>query len=261
VTGTAAEEPEDVLPFLRGPLPERFRRLHVRLEPGVPRAYVEGEWRDALVVVEQGRLDLECHRGGVCSFPPGAVLHLQGLALRALRGGPGPAPTVLTAVLRRNPVEPRTVELPDRPYRGVRATCTRATMAVVADRIPEIIGEVVAAGAVLAGAPFIRYHRLGPDGEVDAEAGVPVDDPALATGALPAGRYAVTRHTGHLDGLDAATDALLRWAAERGLAWDRTDAGDGELWVCRAEHFLTDPTQQPDPALFETELCFRLADG
>lgn len=260
MSAPAGEEPAHVLPFLRGSLPGRFRRLHVLLEPGVPRAYVEDEWRDALVVVEQGRLDVECHRGGVRSFPAGAVLHLQGLALRALRG-PGPAPTVLTAVLRRNPVAPRTVDLPDRPYRGARATCTAATMHLVADRIGEIVGELLAGGAVVAGAPFLRYHRLGPGGEVDAEAGVPVDDPALATGVLPAGRYAVTRHTGHHDGLVTATDDLLRWAADRGLAWDRTDAPDGERWGCRAEHFLTDPAVEPDVTRHETELCFRVAGG
>jgi hypothetical protein len=250
---------EEVLPFLRGPLADRFRRLHVLLEPGVPRAYVEGEWRDALVVVERGTLDLECHRGGVRSFPQGAVLHLDGLALRALRGT-GPDPTILTAVLRRNPMEPRTVDLPDRPYRGARATCTATTMHVVADRIPEIVGDLLARGGVLAGAPFLRYHRLGPGEEIDAEAGVPVDDPELATGALPAGRYAVARHTGHHDGLVAATEDLLRWAAHRGLAWDRTEGPDGERWGCRAEHFLTDPAVEPDLTRHETELAFRLAD-
>ena len=278
------ESDDDDLPFLRGPLPERFRRLHVLLEPGVPRTYVAAEWRDALVVVEQGRLDLECHLGGVRTFPEGAVLHLDGLALRALRCD-GPDPTVLTAVLRRNTVEPRIVDLPDRPYLGVRAVCTATTMNVVADRLPGIIGHVLGRGGALAGAPFIRYHRVGPGDEYDAEAGVPVDDPGPATdgpathdpatddivtegpahditaGTLPAGRYAVTRHTGHLDGLPAATDALLAWAGDRDLAWDRTDTPHGERWGARVEHFLTNPAEEPDPSRYVTELSFRLADA
>lgn len=257
-------ESDDDLSFLHGPLPERFRRLHVLLEPGVPRTYVAAEWRDALVVVERGRLDLECHLGGVRSFPEGTVLHLDGLALRALRCD-GSDPTVLTAVLRRSTVDPRIVELPDRPYLGVRAVCTATTMAVVADRVPEIIGHVLGSGGALAGAPFVRYHRVGPGDEFDAEAGVPVDDPALATdslhaGTLPAGRYAVARHTGHLDGLVAATDALLAWADARDLPFDRTDTPDGELWGARVEHFLTNPAEEPDPDRHVTELCLRLAD-
>lgn len=262
--GAGAGSPDE-LPFLHGPLPERFRRLHLLLDPGVPHTYVAGQWRGALVVVERGRLDLECHRGGVRSFPAGAVLHLDGLALRALHG-PGPGPTVLTVVRRSSPGEPRIVELPDRAYLGVRATCTDTTVHVVTDRIPELIGHVLGRGAVPAGPPFLRYHRIGPGGEHDVEAGVPVDDPGLGTedlpaGVLPAGRYGVARHTGHHDGLGAATAALLARAVDRGLAWDRTEHPDGEWWGCRAEHFLTGPAQEPDPARHETELVLRLADG
>ena len=57
------------LPFLRGPLPAVFRRRTVVVEPGGHRPYDHAEWRDELVVVEHGRLDLECHNCGVRSFP------------------------------------------------------------------------------------------------------------------------------------------------------------------------------------------------
>lgn len=252
------------LPFLRGPLPRSFRRRCVVVRPGAPHPYVAAEWRDALVVVEQGVLDLECRRDGIRRFTTGAVLHLDGLALRALHCA-GPGPTVLITVTRRSAVEPRLVDLPDRPYLGVRATCTETTMSVVADRIPEIIGHVLGSGGTVAGAPFLRYHRIGAGGELDAEAGVPVDDPGLATaavpaGSLPAGRYAVVRHVGHLDGLAATTDGLLAWAAGQGLACDRTDTADGERWGCRTEHFLTHPAEEPDPDRYETEVTVRLAD-
>ncbi|MCX6466371.1 MAG: GyrI-like domain-containing protein [Pseudonocardiales bacterium] len=251
------------LPFVRGEVPGAFHRGRVELRPGAPRAYVPAEWDDTLVVVERGRLDLDLRGAGVRSFPAGSVLHLDGLALRALHC-PGPDPTVLVTVRRRRAVEPRIVDLPDRPYLGARTTCTEATMHAVADRIPAIVGHVLRMGGVLAGAPFIRYHRLGPDGELDAEAGVPVDDPALATdaipaGTLPGGRYAVTVHDGHRDGLPAATAGLLAWAEDRGVAWDRADSPGGEVWGCRAEHFLTGPAA-PDPTRHRTELCFRLAD-
>ncbi len=252
------------LPFVHGPVPRSFHRRRVVVRPGAPLPYVAARWRDTLVVVEQGELDLECRRDGVRRFPTGAVLHLDGLALRALHG-PGPGPTVLITVTRRRPVEPRIVDLPERPYLGVRAHCTPTTMSVVADRIPEIIGDVLGRGGAIAGAPFLRYHHIGDDGGLDAEAGVPVDNPGLATpaaraGALPAGRYAVVRHVGHLDGLAAATDGLLAWAEDRGLAWDRAAAGGGERWGCRTEHFLTNPAEEPDPARHETEIALRLAD-
>ena len=254
------------LPFLRGPLPPAFRRRVVAVDPDRPLPYDAAAWRGALVVVERGRLALLCHRGGVRTFATGAVLHLHDLPLRAL-ACPGPGTTVLIAVDRRTPVPYRTLDLPDRPYLGARTTCTPDTTAVIADRIPGVVGRILGAGVPIGGAPVLRYRVLSPDGRLDVEAGVPVDDPAplagdgLHAGALPAGRYAVARHVGPLDGLGAATDALLAAVAADGLAWDVVRRPDGEHWGCRAEHFLTDPRAEPDPARHETELVFRLADA
>lgn len=253
------------LPFLRGPLPAVFRRRTVVVEPGGRRPYDYAEWQDELVVVEHGRLDLECHNGGIRSFPTGAVLCLAGLPLRALHNR-GTDPTVLVAVSRRaeperRPVEPRIVDLPERPYLGVRRTCTMTTMDRVADRVPEIIGHLLSRGGAPAGAPFLRYHEVDPAGDLDVEACVPTDDIALVdgeivAGALPSGRYAVLLHRGHPDGLVAATERLLEWAEREGHAWDRT----GDRWEARTEHFLTHPLEQPDPNQWESELAFRLAD-
>jgi effector-binding domain-containing protein len=253
------------LPFLRGPLPAAFRRRTVVVEPGGHRPYDSTEWRDELVVVEHGRLDLECHNGGVRSFPTGAVLCLDHLALRTLHNR-GPDAVVLVAVSRRphperRTVEPRIVDLPERAYLGVRRTCTWDTVARVADRVPEIIGHLAAAGGTPAGAPFLRYHVIDPDGGLDVEACVPTDDTGagdgeIVAGALPAGRYAVLLHRGHPDGLVAETGRLLDWADREGHTWDR----DGHRWTARTEHFLTHPLEQPDPHRWESELAFRLAD-
>lgn len=251
-------------PFLRRPLPAAFRRRTVVVEPGGRRPYDDVEWRDELVVVERGRLDLECRDGGVRTFPTGAVLCLDHLALRALRNR-GADPTVLVAVSRRprperRTVQPRIVDQPERPYLGVRRTCTMTTIAAVADRVPEIIGHLLGAGGSPTGAPFLRYHVVDPSGDVDVEACVPTDDLHLAdgeivAGALPAGRYAVLLHRGHPDGLVGETARLLAWADREGHAWDR----DGDRWGARTEHFLTHPGEQPDPHRWESELAFRLA--
>ncbi len=260
------------LSFLRAPLPDTFQRRRIVLTPGRPRLYDSSEWRDALVVVEHGRLHLECHGGGFRTFGEGAVVTLDGLALRALHNR-GPGPAVLVAVCRRSvpngsPLSmktrgPRILELPDRPYIGVRRTVTMASIALVVDRIPEIVEHLVGRGSAPTGAPFLRYHLIDMDRSLEVEAGVPVDDTTLADGEvtagnLPAGRFVVARHLGHPDGLVDATTTLLRWAADQGLVWDRSVTGEGERWGCRAEHFLT-PLEQPDPHRGETELAFRLA--
>ena len=72
----------------------------VELPPGRERATHEAEWRDALVVVDRGEIELDCVGGSRRRFGRGAVLWLGGLPLRALRN-PGDERAVLVAVSRR----------------------------------------------------------------------------------------------------------------------------------------------------------------
>ena len=73
----------------------------VAVAPGGERAYDEAEWRDALVVVEQGAIDLLGVSGARCSFARGDILWLAGVPLRALYN-PGDEPAVLLALARGN---------------------------------------------------------------------------------------------------------------------------------------------------------------
>jgi hypothetical protein len=76
-----------------------FERRTVTVEAGSERSYDPAEWFDALVVVEQGEVELECRSGGSVRFMQGDVLWLTGLPLRALRN-PGPDAAVLVAISR-----------------------------------------------------------------------------------------------------------------------------------------------------------------
>ena len=76
-----------------------FRIRRIVVAPGAERAYDEAEWRDALVIVESGRLELDCSGGTSRGFRRGDVLWLIGLPLRALCNR-GAVPTVLVAVTR-----------------------------------------------------------------------------------------------------------------------------------------------------------------
>ena len=80
--------------------PPRFAFRAVALEAGGERIYDEAEWRDALVVVTLGEIELEAVNGDSCRLGRGSVLCLVGLPLRALRCR-GAEPTVLVAVSRR----------------------------------------------------------------------------------------------------------------------------------------------------------------
>jgi hypothetical protein len=62
----------------------RFERRVVVIGPGAARDYDPAEWRDAIVMVQRGEIEVEGRAGGRRRFGPGAVVWLDGLPLRAL---------------------------------------------------------------------------------------------------------------------------------------------------------------------------------
>jgi effector-binding domain-containing protein len=163
------------------------------------------------------------------------------------------------------PRPPEIIERAEQPYVAIRAHVTMAQLPGLADRFGEVFGWLAERDMTPAGPPFFRYRVIDMERLLDVEAGVPVrtsvgGDERVTAGTLPAGRYATFVHVGPYDGLIGAVDALLHWAETAGLAFDASSAEDGEHWGCRLEIYRTDPSQQPDPARWETQLAFRLAD-
>jgi hypothetical protein len=83
------------------------------LAPGEHLAFERAAWRDTLVEVDDGQLDLELRSGAYRRFGVGALLWLDGLGLRALHNR-GQQIAVLVAVSRT------------RPTRGSGCTATEA---------------------------------------------------------------------------------------------------------------------------------------
>jgi hypothetical protein len=90
----------DRLTFLGRRLPSWVELRVMIVAPSHRLACHQADWPDAIVVVEEGALDLECLGGSRQRFVAGDVLSLRGLPLRALHN-PGPAPAVLSIVSRR----------------------------------------------------------------------------------------------------------------------------------------------------------------
>jgi effector-binding domain-containing protein len=161
--------------------------------------------------------------------------------------------------------EPAVVARPEQATVGIREEVTMATIARVADRIVDVAAWLGAHRVPPSGPPYLRYRGIDMAGRLDVEAGFRVATPVagdgeVVAGMLPAGRYVVTTHRGHPDGLAAATAALLGWAEQRGLAWDTQETPDGTVWACRLEIYRTDPRVQPDMAEWDTDLVFKLAE-
>lgn len=110
---------------------------------------------------------------------------------------------------------------PERPTLSVR------THAAVQD-LPQLFGQIYGAlmqymsemGAQPAGEPFAAYYNMDMQ-NLDVEIGFPVSRPLPArgeiqSGALPAGKFALTIHIGPYDTVGAAYEALTQYVKESG---------------------------------------------
>ena len=73
----------------------------VAVGPGEELAYDEAQWRDAIVLVRRGEIELRGVSGASRGFGRGDLLWLEGVPLRALHN-PGNQPAVLLAIARAN---------------------------------------------------------------------------------------------------------------------------------------------------------------
>ncbi len=160
--------------------------------------------------------------------------------------------------------EPQIQERAAQHYAAIPMTVTMDGLSSAVDSaFPELFGWLASQG-ITPGPPLIRYLVIDMAGELQIEMAVPVAAPITASGriqpgTLPGGRYAVLRHTGPYDGLVASNAALQRWAQEGGIEFDTWDTSRGPAWRSRAEHYLTDPSQEPDPAKLETDVAYLIA--
>ena len=163
-------------------------------------------------------------------------------------------------------------------YAAIPMQVTMDTLGGAVDQaFPELFGWLARHAIAPAGPPFIRYLVIDMAAGLQIEMGVPVatatddagrdgdgdsDDGGRITPAvLPAGRYAVLRHTGPYDGLVASNAALQRWAEEHGITFDSWDTAQGTAWRARAEHYLTNPAAEPDPSKWEVDVAYLITES
>ena len=131
----------------------------------------------------------------------------------------------------------------------------------VDEAFPELFGWLAGNGIVPSGPPFIRFLVIDMAANLEIEMGVPVSAPVagngrIRPGVLPEGRYAVLRHTGPYDGLVGSNAVLQQWAREHGVAFDTWDTDKGSHWRGWVEHYLTNPSEEPDPAKWEVDVAY-----
>jgi effector-binding domain-containing protein len=158
--------------------------------------------------------------------------------------------------------EPRIQARAAQHYAAIPMTVTMDSISGAVDQaFPELFGWLAGNSIAASGPPFIRYLVIDMAAELEIELAVPVGatvagNGRVRPGVLPEGRYAVLRHTGPYDGLVASNAALEQWAREHGVEFDTWDSASGTAWRSRAEHYLTDPSKEPDPAKWEVDVAY-----
>ncbi|SNT64739.1 effector-binding domain-containing protein [Asanoa hainanensis] len=158
--------------------------------------------------------------------------------------------------------EPTVTDRPAQDYIAIKRTVTMSSIADIADRIPDLFTFLRQRGIAPVGPPFLKYNVIDMAGDLEIEAGVPVNMPVACSGeifadVLPAGRYVTVTHVGHPDELLDVTANLLGWAHGRHLEFDHHDSPAGDVWRCRLETYNSNPAEVPVDK-WETELAFLL---
>ncbi len=162
--------------------------------------------------------------------------------------------------------EPKVVEREEQPYLGIAGSVRMGEIGPFMEvALPELFAWLGGKGIAPVGAPFMRYNILEMELGLELEVGVPIaatvpGDGRIEAGVLPAGRYGSLIYTGDYDGLVEANESLQRWARDNGLDWAMLETDRGDRFACRLEVYMTDPTSEPDPARWQTEITYLLAD-
>ncbi len=159
--------------------------------------------------------------------------------------------------------QPQVTERAAQPYVGVPFTVSMETFPQAADAgFPELFGWLAENGVTASGPPFIRYHVIHMEAELEIEIGAPVatalpGSGRIQAGELPGGRYVTLVHTGPYNGLVAANGALQDWARDQRISLESSE--DGHRFRGRVEFYPSDPREEPDSAKWQVEIAYLIS--
>jgi len=157
---------------------------------------------------------------------------------------------------------PRVEQRPEKTYLGIRVvTPFRGMLRVRDELLAELYMWLASHDIEPTGPFFLRLHVIDMEGPMDLEVGVITTtelegDDRVRPGVLPAGGYATLTYVDHAR---RANKALIEWARDNGVAFDRWDEPSGDAFACRYEAYITDPRTEPRKTKWEVELNMRVA--
>jgi effector-binding domain-containing protein len=157
--------------------------------------------------------------------------------------------------------DPKIQERRAETYAGIFRTATMDRLeATITEGLSDLFTWLKRHRLSATGSPFVRYHAVDMEGELELELAVPIasrlpGDDRVHAGTLPAGRWAVMLHVGPYAGLVAANARLQGWVEEHGLSFEMQSS----RWVGRVERYLTESGNDSDPIHRRTEIAYLLA--
>ncbi len=161
--------------------------------------------------------------------------------------------------------EPKIVERKEQPYMGIRTWIPSKDLSTWQIKLTKELTKWLEKEGVKATGPvFHRFYVINMGKEFDFEIGIPVatsvaGDDRVKPGILPAGSYAALIYTGRNNAYKV-NKALVEWARDNGIAWDRWDDPRGDAFRCRYESYLTDRTAEVDKKDWQTEVAIKVLD-
>jgi len=146
---------------------------------------------------------------------------------------------------------------------GVRVITPFRGMLKVRDELLREVGAwIEESEAEPIGHGFMRLHVIDMSGPMDIEVGYFTRRSCqgrgrIKPGSMPAGRYATLTYRDHSL---RANRALIEWARDSGIEFDRREEPEGDAFACRYEANLTDPKDEPRKTRWAVELAFRIVD-
>lgn len=117
-----------------------------------------------------------------------------------------------------------------------------------------------------AGPGFLRYVRVGQDGEHEMEFGYFTDrvhagSGPIRSGILPAGTFMSSEWVGPYDKLAEVNAMWPAWVQYTGADLDINETDAGIDYACRLKIFHVSPRHTQNPAEFRTEIAIMMRSG
>lgn len=144
------------------------------------------------------------------------------------------------------------MDSPERYSLVIRTTTpTNQIGNAIAQTLPKVMDYMIANHIDMPSTPFAFYHRWDPAGTTEFSTGMFVSKPEKGSGdvqpfTIYKNKIVAATYFGPYEKIEVAYKAIDEWAKKNNKVLEQSP------W----EEYITDPGENPDPATWETKVCF-----